>query len=125
MSVSFNEIFDRNSKIILAVMFGSILLMFFVLSKLGYFENQRRDNIVNEQYKGLVINKFLDQSNHNARRIKLSNGKEIDDYWPTEKEVEIKIGDSIIKEKMSTNIIVKRNSQIIYSINMLKEENFD
>ncbi|MBS7788330.1 hypothetical protein KIH23_13570 [Flavobacterium sp. CYK-55] len=113
-----DEIFDRKSKIILGTMLSLIGLLLFSLSQFGYFENQRRDEILNQNYKAKVIEKFEDKSNRNARMIRLSNSRKLFDYWP--KNVELKIGDSIIKEKMSTNLLVKRNSRLIYSLNLLE-----
>ncbi|WP_412464389.1 hypothetical protein [Flavobacterium mekongense] len=120
MTGSFNEIFDKNSKIILGIMIGLIFLFMILLSKLGYFENKRRDEVLNQNYKAKVIEKFEDKRNRNARMIRLSNSKKLFDYWP--ENVEIKIGDSIIKEKMSSNLLVKRNSKLIYSVNLLEEK---
>lgn len=121
MTGSWNEIFDKNSKIILGIMIGLIFLFMLLLSKLGYFENKRRDEVLNQNYKAVVILKFYDKPNHNTPKIKLSNGKVLIDYWHWRKQkVEIKVGDSLIKEKMSTNLLVKRNSELVYSINLLE-----
>ena len=118
MTGNWNEIFDRNSKIILGIMIGLIFLFTLLLSKLGYFENKKRDEILNQNYKSVVVSKYRDKPNHNTPKIKLLNSRELIDYWPKE-NVEIKIGDSIIKDKMSTNLIVKRKAKLIYSINLL------
>jgi cell division protein YceG involved in septum cleavage len=121
MTGSWNEIFDKNSKIILGIMIGLIFLLIILLYKLGYFENKRRDEVLNQNYKAVVILKFYDKPNHNTPKIKLSNGKVLIDYWHWRKQkVEIKVGDSLIKEKMSTNLLVKRNSELVYSINLLE-----
>ena len=121
MNGSWNEIFDKNSKIILGIMIVLIFLFMILLYKLGYFENKKRDEVLNQNYKALVILKFIDKPNHNTPKIKLSNGKVLIDYWHWRKQnIEIKVGDSLIKEKMSTNLLVKRNSKLVYSLNLLE-----
>lgn len=59
MNVSWNEIFDKNSKIILGIMIVLIFLFMILLYKLGYFENKKRDEVLNQNYKVLVILNLL------------------------------------------------------------------
>jgi hypothetical protein len=120
MNEGISEIFDRNSKIILGILIVLITTLLLVLDQMGYFENQRRDAVLNQHYKAVVIKKYRDELNHDTPKLKLSNGRELIDYWPN-KTVTIEVGDSIIKEKMSTNLIVKRNSKIVYSLIILQE----
>jgi hypothetical protein len=121
MTGSWNEIFDKRSKIILGIMILLIFLLMILLSKIGYFENKQRVEVLNQNYKALVILKFYDKPNHNTPKIKLSNGIVLINYWYWRKQnIEIKVGDSLIKEKMSTNLLVKRNSKLVYSLNLLE-----
>lgn len=59
MNGSWNEIFDKNSKIILGIMIVLIFLFMILLYKLGYFENKKRDEVLNQNYKVLVILNLL------------------------------------------------------------------
>ncbi|MFM2214039.1 MAG: hypothetical protein RL427_1302 [Bacteroidota bacterium] len=120
MNEGTTEIFDRNSKIILGILIVLIATLLLVLNQMGYFENQRRDAVLNQHYKAVVVKKYIDKLNHNTPKLKLSNGRELIDYWPN-KTVTIEVGDSIIKDKMSTNLGVIRNAKIIYSLTILTE----
>ena len=74
--------------------------------------------ILNQEFKGFITHKYRDKRNHNAPRIKSKNYNisVIDDIFNI-----VNKGDSIVKEKNSTLMIVfdKKNK---YSINMMNNK---
>jgi hypothetical protein len=115
-----DEILNKKDKIIIGTMLLFIVILMFLLNHFGYFENSRRDKILNEEFKTSVIGKYVDRSNHMTPKLKLANGNEMINYFPKH-NVELNIGDSLIKRKSSTDMQVYRNEKIIYSINLLEK----
>ncbi|MFE3847068.1 hypothetical protein ACFX5D_03690 [Flavobacterium sp. LB3P45] len=98
----------------LLIVFGLIIL----LGHYGYFENKYRDAILNEEFSSRVISKYVNVYEHMTPMLKLSNGSEIINYFPKHKG-EIRIGDSLLKRKKSTDMLVFRRENLVYSINLL------
>ena len=115
-----DEILNRKDKIIIGTMLLFIVTLMFLLNHFGYFENSRRDEILNEEFKTSVIGKYVDKSNHMTPKLKLSNGNEMINYFPNH-NVELNIGDSLVKRKISTDMQVYRNQKLVYSINLLEK----
>jgi hypothetical protein len=115
-----DEIVNKKDKIIISTMLLFIISLMFLLNHFGYFENSRRDEILNEVYKTSVIGKYTNKSEHMTPMLNLSNGNEMINYFPKHK-VELNIGDSLIKRKSSTDMQVYRNEKLIYSINLLEK----
>ena len=115
-----DEILNKKDKIIIGTMLLFIVILMFLLNHFGYFENSRRDKVLNEEFKTSIIGKYVDESNHMTPKLKLGNGNEMINYFPKQ-NVELNIGDSLIKRKNSTDMQVYRNEKIIYSINLLEK----
>jgi hypothetical protein len=115
-----DEILNKKDKIIIGTMLLFIISLMFLLNHFGYFENSRRDEILNEVFMTSVIGKYSNKSEHMTPMIKLSNGNEMINYFP-KNNVELNIGDSLIKRKSSTDMQVYRNEKLIYSINLLEK----
>jgi hypothetical protein len=115
-----DEILNKKDKIIIGTMLFCIFSLMFLLNHFGYFENSRRDGILNEEFKTSIVEKYVDESEHMTPMIKLSNGNKMINYFP-EHNVELKIGDSLNKKKSSTDMQVYRNQKLIYSINLLEK----
>ena len=116
-----DEILNKKDKIIIGTMLLFIVALMFLLNNFGYFENSKRDGILNEEFKTSVIEKYVDKRNHMTPKLKLSNGNEMVNYFPNHK-VELNVGDSLIKQKNSTNMEVYRKEKLIYSINLLEKQ---
>jgi len=115
-----DEILNKKDKIIIGTMLLFIVALMFLLNNFGYFENSKRDGILNEEFKTSIIEKYVDKRNHMTPKLKLSNGNEMVNYFPNHK-VELNVGDSLIKQKNSTNMEVYRKEKLIYSINLLEK----
>jgi hypothetical protein len=115
-----DEILNKKDKILIGTMLLFIVALMFLLNHFGYFENSKRDEILNKEFKTCVIEKYIDKSNHMTPKLKLANGNEMINYFPNRK-VELNIGDSLIKQKNSTDMQVYREKKLIYSINLLEK----
>jgi len=115
-----DEMLNKKDKIIIGTMLLFIFSLMLLLNHFGYFENSRRDGVLNEEFKTSVIEKYTNKSEHMTEILKLSNGNEITNYFPRH-NIELNIGDSLIKLKNSTDMQVYRNEVLIYSINLLEK----
>lgn len=113
-----DEILGKKDKIILLVMLLCIVGILFLLNQFGYFENKKRDLIIDEEFSVKVIDQYFDKNNHMANMIKLSNNAEMINYFPRY-NFRIEVGDSLSKQKNSTNMEVFRNNKMIISISLL------
>ena len=115
-----DEILGKKDKIIIGTMLIFVFCLMFLLNHFGYFENSKRDSVLNEEFKTSIIEKYIDRSEHMTPMLKLSNGNEMINYFPKHNAV-LKIGDSLVKMKNSTDMQVYRNEKIIYSISLLEK----
>ncbi|MFV8376520.1 hypothetical protein [Flavobacterium sp. LB1P71] len=115
-----DEILNKKDKIIIGSMLLFIFSLIFILNHFGYFENSKRDQILDEVFKTSVVEKYTNKSEHMTPMLKLSNGNEMINYFPKH-NVKLNIGDSLIKRKSSTDMQVYRNKKLIYSINLLEK----
>ncbi|MBS7254904.1 hypothetical protein [Flavobacterium branchiicola] len=112
------EILGKKDKIIIVVMLVFVFAFIFILNGFGYFENQKIDEVLNEEFETIVIDKYIDKSNHMTPKVKLSNGNEMINFFP-KSNVELSSGDSLVKRKNSTDMLVFRDKKLVYSISML------
>lgn len=115
-----DEILNKKDKIIIGTMLSFIVILMFLLNYFGYFENLKRDEVLNKEFKTIVLEKYIDKNNHMTPIIKLLNGDEMINYFPNQK-IELNVGDSLIKQKKSTDMQVYRKDKLIYSINLLEK----
>lgn len=115
-----DEILNKKDKLIIGSMLVFVFCLVLLLNYLGYFENSKRDEVLNEEFTVTVIDKYIDKSEHMTPIIKLSNGNEMINYFPKQ-NIELNIGDSLIKQKNSTNMQVYRDNNLTYSINILEK----
>lgn len=112
------DILGKKDKIIIGSMLIFVFAFIFVLNGFGYFENQKIDEVLNEEFETVVIDKYIDKSNHMAPKVKLANGNEMFNFFP-KSDVELNLGDSLVKKKNSTDMLVFRDKKLVYSISML------
>ena len=77
-----DEILSKKDKRIIGTMLLFIFSLIFLLNYFGYFENSRRDEILDEVFKTNVIEKYTNKSEHMTPMLKLSNGNEMINYFP-------------------------------------------
>lgn len=73
------------------------------------FRNNLLNSIQNEEYNGVVVEKYYDKENHNDPTLVLKSGEKVSVYgiiWG-----KIYIGDSIVKNKGETTLSSFRNDQ--------------
>ncbi|MBN9284595.1 MULTISPECIES: hypothetical protein [unclassified Flavobacterium] len=73
------------------------------------FYNNLLESIRNEEYKGIVNEKYYDKENHNDPTLVLKSGEKVSVYgiiWG-----KIYLGDSIVKNKGETTLSSFRNDQ--------------
>lgn len=106
------EISIKQLKVVLSI--GTIMLVFFLVYKFVVISSGEQlldgslKNIKEENFQGFVIYKYYDKNNHNSPMIYLRNKTKIavfGEFWS-----QIKIGDSLEKEKGKTIITVYRNN---------------
>lgn len=115
-----DEILNKKDKIIIGTMLFFIFSLIFLLNHFGYFENLKRDGILKEEFKTRITEKYINKSEHMTQMIKLSNGNKMINYFPKH-DVELIVGDSLVKNRNSTDMQVYRNQKLIYSINLLEK----
>ena len=120
MTTGIDEILNKKDKLIIGSMLAFIFCLVLLLNYLGYFENSKRDEVLNEEFSVTIVEKFRDKSNHNQPIVTLSNGNQIVNYFPNQ-NIELNIRDSLIKQKNSTNMQVYRDNILTYSINILEK----
>ena len=113
-----SEILGRKDKIIIGTMLVFAFGLLIILNQFGYFENKQRDQILNDEFATLVVDKYFDRKNHMTPKVVLSNGNEMINFFPKNKVILI-LGDSLVKKKKSTDMLVFRNKKLIYSISLL------
>ncbi|ACU07085.1 hypothetical protein FIC_00630 [Flavobacteriaceae bacterium 3519-10] len=124
MDKELNQInFRKQDKIILLFFFLFIFGLITLLGIFGYFKDDYRNQILNEQYSGKVIELFHDKSDHNNYKAKLSSGKIIYVYFPLETNfITLNVNDSIVKQKNSVYILLFKNGKFQQTINSLTKE---
>lgn len=100
--------------------------VFMTIWEVFYNTNQDRyerslKDIMHDHYNGVVVKKYIDGNNHNSPMLVFSDKKQIamfDQFYAI-----IQIGDSVVKEKASTKILVYRNNSkfILDNKDVLKE----
>lgn len=70
------------------------------------FRERVIERIKNEHYHGIVVNRYYDKNNHNTPMIVFSDKSEASIYGHFYNQV--KLGDSLLKKKGSTKIIIYR-----------------
>lgn len=119
MNYNIDEILNKKDKIIIGTMLLFIVSLMFLLNYLGYFENSKRDSILNEKFTAKIIKKYVDENNHMTPYIKLSNGNKMVNSFQ-KNQINLNISDSLVKRKNSTDMQVYRNKKMIYSLNLLE-----
>lgn len=119
MNYDIDEILNKKDKIIIGTMLLFIISLMFLLNYLGYFENSKRNKVLNEEFSAKIIEKYVDESNHMTPYIKLSNGNEMINSFQ-KNQINLKLADSLVKKKNSTDMQVYRNKKMIYSLNLLE-----
>ena len=115
-----DEILDKNAKIILGSLLAILTVLFTSLSYSGYFEKNRRKEIMMKNFNGKVLEKIVDYKNHGDISLKLSDSKIIEWYFPKQK-IEVLIGDSLVKRKETIYMQLYRKNFKIININMLEK----
>ncbi|PAM92260.1 hypothetical protein B4N84_25995 [Flavobacterium sp. IR1] len=92
-----------------------IIIFIVVLVFISFFqESAEKINYkteLNQNYKGIVLNKYIDSSDHSICKLKLKTGKIIN-VWDNCYE-KVNIGDSIVKKKGSFNFFIYKPSGFI------------
>ena len=115
-----DEVFDKNTKIILGCLLVFLFALFSFLSYSGYFENNRRKEVMEENFNGKVIKKKVDYGNHGSITLKLSDSTSLSGYFPKQK-IEIFVNDSLVKEKKSIYMQLYRKGSEVIKVNMLEK----
>ena len=115
-----DEILGRKDKIILGVMLLCLFSLISALNYFGFFEDKYRDEVLDKEFTSVITFKYIDSTNHMSPKIKLSNGNEMINYFPKQ-NIELLIGDSLVKRKKSTDMLVFRDKKLLYSISLLDE----
>jgi hypothetical protein len=113
-----DEIFDKNSKVILGSLVAFLLILYACLSYSGYFENKRRNQILAESFNGKVISVKVDYKNHGDTTVKLSDSTSLMWYFPKQ-DFEVLVGDRLVKQKKTIYMYVYRNGLRKIRIDML------
>ena len=114
-----DDFLNKNSKIVLGCLFLFLFLFFYSLGHFGYFKNEQRNKVENQNFKVKIIEKKVDYNNHGQTTLKFSNGDYMDGYFPIQK-VELFEGDSLVKEKKSIFMKVFKNGKQTNVINLLE-----
>ena len=115
-----DAILDKNAKIILGSLFAFLAILFSFLSYSGYFEKNRRKEVMEENFNGKVLEKIVDYKNHGNISLKLSDAKIIGWYFPKQK-IEVLIGDSLVKKKQTIYMQLYRKNFEVINVNMLEK----
>ena len=115
-----DEIFDKNAKIILGSLLAFLAILFSSLSYSGYFEKNKRKEVMEENFNGKVLEKKVDYKNHGDVSLKLSDSKIIGWYYPKQK-IEILVGDSLVKKKGTIYMQLYRKESEVINVNMLEK----
>ena len=115
-----DEIFDKNAKIILGSLLAFLAILFSSLSYFGYFEKNRRKEVIEENFNGKVLEKKVDYENHGDVSLKLSDSKIIGWYYPKQK-IDVLVGDSLAKKKGSIYMQLYRKKSKVINVNMLEK----
>jgi hypothetical protein len=122
-----NKSFEITNKLLTQIIQGFVIAFIFIyIIKSFFFEskldthNRIVESIMNEEYKGVVINRYYDVKNHNTPKIVFSNNTEIPIYGQFYSMV--KNGDSIVKKKDESVITVYRGNEtiILDNLNVIK-----
>lgn len=115
-----DEIFDKNAKIILGCLLVFLFALFSFLSYSGYFENNRRKEVMEENFSGKIIEKNVDYKNHGDITLKLSDSTTLSGYFPKQK-IDFFVNDSLVKDKKSIYMQLYRKGSEVIKINMLEK----
>jgi|SRR5690606_13106685 len=117
---NFDEILGRKDKIIIGSLIIFIFCLIAVLGYAGYFKDSERNAILEKTFQGKIISRYTDYKDHAATKYKLSDGNEIYAYFPKQ-NVELQIGDSLVKQQNTIYILVFRNGQYKFNVDLLNK----
>ncbi|WP_291286434.1 hypothetical protein [Flavobacterium sp.] len=102
-----------------------ILVLVILLTAIGFwadylsgnddFYKRALENRKKESYSGIVIEKYIDSSQHRTPMLKLtssSNTAVVNSFWD-----EVEVGDSIVKVKGQPNIYLYKNNELVQVFN--------
>ncbi|MFW0737429.1 hypothetical protein [Flavobacterium sp. T12S277] len=102
-----------------------ILVLVILLTAIGFwadylsgnddFYKRALENRKKESYSGIVIEKYIDSSQHRTPMLKFtssSNTAVVNSFWD-----EIEVGDSIVKVKGQPNIYLYKNNELVQVFN--------
>lgn len=102
---------DKKYKTLLNI---GILVVLIILFLLSFFQKPVEDVIykdeLNVEYKGYVINKYIDSSDHSICKLVLKSGRIIDVWDNCYQKVEI--GDSVVKDKGNFDFLIYKLSGV-------------
>ena len=116
----FDEILGRKDKVIIGSLIIFIFSLIAILSYFGYFKDSQRNSILERTFQGKITSQYTDYKNHAAQKYKLSDGNEIYAYFPKQ-NVTLQVGDSLIKQQNSIYMLVFRNGQYKFSVDLLNK----
>ena len=96
--------------LVLAVLLVAIGFWANYLSGNEAFYKRALENRKEESYSGIVIEKYIDSSQHCTPMLKFTNNSSVsleNSFWD-----EVEVGDSIVKIKGQTNINLYKDSQL-------------
>lgn len=113
-----DEILGKKDKVIIGAILVFVFSLLVILNYFGYFENKKRDQVLNDEFETIVIDKYVDKKNHMTPKVILKNGDEIINYFP-KNNIQLILGDSLVKKKESTDMLVFRDKKFVCSISLL------
>ncbi|WP_426484980.1 hypothetical protein [Flavobacterium sp. 2] len=91
----------------ICILISAIFLILFSLFQKSV-EKVNYEDELNEEYRGFVVKKFIDSTDHSICKLVLKSGAIIDIWDNCYKKVEI--GDSIVKNKGSLDFLIYKLS---------------
>lgn len=108
MEITTNHLKKISYILVALVIFSLIIWESFFNTQQKRYVNSLK-NIMDEEYSGIVINRYVDKNNHNSPKLIFSNNTEtaiFGEFFGI-----IQIGDSIVKKKGDSKIIVYRGKE--------------
>lgn len=97
-----------------AIFFIIILVLVSFFQESGEMVNYK--NELNTEYRGIVLNKYIDVSDHSICKLKLKSG-EIVSVWDNCYE-KVAIKDSVVKKKGSFDLAIYKSSGSVIIVNI-------
>lgn len=92
-----------------------VLGLIILLITISFFQKSKDmvnyEDEINYEYKGFVVNKYIDSSDHSICKLKLKSGEIVNVWDNCYKKVDM--GDSIVKKKGDFNFLVYKSSGLI------------